>query len=1143
MKANGQEQPVFSDADARGFAADFRNNVVLEASAGTGKTSVLVERYINLLRAGVDPSHILAITFTRKAASEMRGRIVDELRVAASRSDVDATRWRKLRRRLGEISISTIDAFCLSLLREFPLEADIDPGFTMADEVEIPRLMKHALDRTLKICSDLVPQDDDIAMVLDQLGSVRARDGLAELLRRRLVTPWALHQFLVSGPFNLTGEDICRQSLSRLRDILETAPNGLEKFFNDGPVGHPRFRILRADLQQLTDIQQVNSSTARGIIERIRDHFLTQKGQPRNRIQAYSRIHYSGSGALKNHHDAVISVGPAVRDAIIHFDRNLNFVLVRGVRRMFNIALSEYKRSLDSRAILDFSEVLERALHLLRQMDEFAQSRYRLESRYHHILMDEFQDTSRAQWELVSLLMQSWGEGFGLVHDAPVQPSIFIVGDPKQSIYQFRDAEVKLLRQAGKHIEHLRSTGNVRRSISHSFRATPKLLKFINDLFTAVDKVPIRDDAFTYDLSDRFPLDHLDKDQVGFQQTHQTARPDHLTLGMAVGDSFKQCAEAVASEIERLRENEVVRDRDTGVIRQINAGDIAILFRSRGSHTEIERALEVRKIPTHIYKGLGFFDADEIKDFYAIIRFLAEPESELKAAAFLRSRFVRLSDEALCKLSPELSAVITDPKPLQKFDLLGLEDQRVITCLRSCARRWFSLVDRITPAELIDRVLSDSAYAYELRGSREVQGRENLKKIRSLVRRIQNRGYATLSRIAEYLDQLSVDESNAVVDAVQAVNLMTVHSAKGLEFPVVFLVDLSRGTSNVPQPIRVSLDRGDGNPSVTVGSFRSATDTEDQKKEFEETKRLLYVAATRARDRFYMSAVMSKGEVKMGRGSLAEVLPKSLLPVFLAAGCANGSEAVVRWVGPSGNPHDFGVCRPKGTYTRQGCAKNLPLPVTKSVTMGGRVALSRPTSDVKDGRLTVTGWIETSANHLDPDRSHQSHHASNLIFGTLVHRLLPFLHAGVTAREEIKHYATRLLRTDEKVATDNCDALVSRVVNAYLSILDQSDIMSIMRDPCLFEMPFSLKLEGSSDGQMESVAGTKSILRGTIDCLVKRSNGSLTVVEFKTGSPQLEHRTQLDLYVLAIRELFPEIAVEGVLVYIGDDSPHIETVS
>ena len=90
--------------------------------------------------------------------------------------------------------------------------------------------------------------------------------------------------------------------------------------------------------------------------------------------------------------------------------------------------------------------------------------------------------------------------------------------------------------------------------------------------------MPIRDDAFTYDLSDRFPLDHLDKDQVGFQQTHQTARPDHLTLGMAVGDSFKQCAEAVASEIERLRENEVVRDRDTGVIRQINAGDIAILL-------------------------------------------------------------------------------------------------------------------------------------------------------------------------------------------------------------------------------------------------------------------------------------------------------------------------------------------------------------------------------------------------------------------------------------------------------------------------------------------------------------------------------------------------------------------------------------
>ena len=119
-------------------------------------------------------------------------------------------------------------------------------------------------------------------------------------------------------------------------------------------------------------------------------------------------------------------------------------LLARGIRRMFAISLEQYRHALEERSVLDFSDVLEKALALLRQMDEFAQSRFRLESRYHHVLVDEFQDTSRAQWELVSLLIQSWGEGAGLA----TRPSIFIVGDRKQSIYRFRDAEVTVLHQA-----------------------------------------------------------------------------------------------------------------------------------------------------------------------------------------------------------------------------------------------------------------------------------------------------------------------------------------------------------------------------------------------------------------------------------------------------------------------------------------------------------------------------------------------------------------------------------------------------------------------------------------------------------------------------------------------------------------------
>ena len=131
------EQIALGDAPARAFAVNPVNNVVLEASAGTGKTTVLVSRYVNLLRAGVDPSNILAITFTRQAATEMRDRIIRELRAAGEHSRADQVRWRELRDRLGEIAISTIDAFCLALLREFPLEADLDPAFGVADELSL----------------------------------------------------------------------------------------------------------------------------------------------------------------------------------------------------------------------------------------------------------------------------------------------------------------------------------------------------------------------------------------------------------------------------------------------------------------------------------------------------------------------------------------------------------------------------------------------------------------------------------------------------------------------------------------------------------------------------------------------------------------------------------------------------------------------------------------------------------------------------------------------------------------------------------------------------------------------------------------------------------------------------------------------
>ena len=278
----------------------------------------------------------------------------------------------------------------------------------------------------------------------------------------------------------------------------------------------------------------------------------------------------------------MLGVGGEVANVLKGFRRDLNAVLSRAVQRVYQIALREYRETLDSHGVLDFSETLAQALSLLAQMDEFARSRYRLEGRYHHVLLDEFQDTSRAQWTLVALLIRSWGEGSGIAEGAPLMPSIFLVGDRKQSIYGFRDADVAVMDEAGAFVDGLRADHDSRRAISKSFRAVPQLLAFANDLFAEIEKDEERRDAFRFGEQDRFPVE-------------LPVAPGEA-LGIVAAPSVADHADAVAAEIRRLLDaGELVRDPATREPRPISPRDIGILFRTKDSHQDFEKALERRQ--------------------------------------------------------------------------------------------------------------------------------------------------------------------------------------------------------------------------------------------------------------------------------------------------------------------------------------------------------------------------------------------------------------------------------------------------------------------------------------------------------------------------------------------------------------------
>jgi ATP-dependent helicase/nuclease subunit A len=1119
---------IARDESARTFAVDPTRNVVLEASAGTGKTHVLVTRYVNLLRAGVDPANILAVTFTRKAAAEMRERIVRDLRRLAQLSAEDEARWTALRSRLGDISISTIDAFCFALLREFPLEADLDPGFDIADESVTARLAEEAIDGALGAARRMASKED-VALLMATLGERRVRLGLEALVDRRLSAVPTIRRFLAGtkGPPPSAALD---RLVARMGDALAALDGGVEGFVADGPIANDAYSLVTADLHAVAagfdtgpadaSAQGDRMQVARAVADRLSRYFLTDDGKPRARpAQRFARKQCRDAAAWTRHSRALAAAAPQVAGAVAEFERNLNVALVNAMGRLFRIARWRYRQALDAQALVDFPEGLARTLRLLRRMDEFAQSRYRLEARYHHVLVDEFQDTNPSQWRLVARLVESWGEGIGLAHEGPLQPSIFIVGDRKQSIYAFRDADVRMLGRAHRLVSALRPDGRVRKSIARSFRAAPELLAFTNDLFSSIDTSVKRADAFRFTSRDRFPVD--------------ASSPDESRLRLVAAADTLSAASIIAAEVARLLADGTVHDRQTGLARRTRPGDIAILFRSRASHREIEAALEARRIPTYVYKGLGFFEADEVKDLAALVSYLAQPSSPLGAAAFLRSRFVRISDLAVRLLAPRPEAVLSGADQLP--DGLADEDRRVLDRLRSSLDIWLPLVDRMPPSEVLDRVIADAAYAFELRGPRLVQARENLKKIRAMTRRLQNRGYATMARVADHLDRLSAgDESNAVVDALDSVNLMTVHAAKGLEFPVVFATQLTRGTGGRADPVVIVPAGSSGRPLVSVAGSLPEAEEAARQRDREETKRLLYVAVTRARERLYLAAVLKQGHFHAGGGSLGEVLPASLKDAFVRAAAGGRS---VEWRAETGGVHVFGIAEPDttGTGSVAGGAGQEEQP-------GAATAFDlEPLVDLVGARRIPAAVYAMS---MAPVRETEADEASlaapesagpgRALVGTLVHRLFQATR-GMTDPETgwLGDRARALLAGREEAAGLDIREIVAAAVDAFVRLRSRPDLSRVIdRADCEYELPFSLRLAPPAEvgADLRPV-----VVRGSIDCVARQPDGRIAVVELKTGRRHAWHEGQLALYVRAARALYPGVAVEGRLVYLDDD--------
>ncbi len=815
------------------------SDLAVSAGAGSGKTRVLVERYVQLLRDCSIPE-IAAITFTEAAAAEMRDRVRREVM-----SDPSLEQHRAL---LDEAAIGTVHSLGLRLLREHPVEAGLDPAAAVVADDEAELLRRAACIEAI----DAAAEAGDVrTAALLGLGVYHAGLQLPRMVAQRdaVGTAFAAMGADSAGwPAHVRGRLDARYG-SQQGTIRRQAEEVAWQIRRDvGNVSAKLAEVAGAVLQPLTEACEADSW----------GDFAASLGEARSRTNLQS----GGSAP------AAVSVKDAFKEL-----RELNdeaqrlpawnehdgpaLEVLAGLRDLFEDAVRRYEAAKQAQNALDYLDLELGAVDLLRDHPAVAAG---VRERFRHLMVDESQDINPVQAELIELIAGG--------ADGGPRPALFLVGDARQSIYRFRGADVHGFRALQDDITG--SRGGPLLPLSRSFRSHDALVSRINELFGEVFK------GTELDLAALPPM-------TGRPSDAPSDGP-HLTLTQVAGGASgyhrrRVEADAVAGEIRGLLdEKRLVWDRRDDRMRPARPGDIAILLRRFSNVHVFQQALDPHGVAAATPSGTGFFTRQEVLDCINLLRWLAEPQDELALSGVLRSPFFALADDTLLALRGErgrpLRAALADP-PSE----VGGEDRT------RCAHASETLAElrraaASLPADaLLELALERSAFEASwvpLAGGE--QARANIRKLLRIVRTLAGH---PLSEVVSYLEQRRDDldprEGPATLDRPDAVQLMTVHGAKGLEFPIVFVPEAHLASIRSWDAVRWS--RQDG-VSVTLTpdeddttrprpGFYAHLARRDEEEDAEEHRRLFYVAATRAGDYLYLSGDESR---RGGSGWLHETL-------------------------------------------------------------------------------------------------------------------------------------------------------------------------------------------------------------------------------------------------------------------------------
>jgi ATP-dependent helicase/nuclease subunit A len=848
-----------ADQGSRARAAGtLDRSFMVEAGAGTGKTRLIVERTLRLLESGTATFDQLAvITFTEKAAGELKVRLRQEVERRLRERSGDPARLQDALDGIDRAAVCTIHAFAASLLRERPVEAGIDPRFRVLDDLQSEMLREEVFDAFW--LDSLAREDPDLGEALGLgLSSKRVR-ALAHLAAeaRDLAPPPPPETVDAPGSF--------------VRDFLA----GVAVL--DGLARH----CVDPDDDALETIRHLRSlaESVRGLDPE--EGWLRVLMEGKVKRTAGNQGHWEPAASLREVKNRFSVLEEARLGAIDRLGgrvaHRLGLWLVRLNRA--------YSRALQERGAIDFQGLLLRARDLLR---DHAEARLDLRRRYRFLLVDEFQDTDPLQAEIVLSLAADPSDG-ARQPATPGPGRLFVVGDPKQSIYRFRRADIAVYEAVGRVIE--KSPTGSRERITVNFRTVPGLIQWVNQVFPCLIK-PGEGEGHGIDYAPILP--HRAPLREGAAVAVLPLPPGAVERASTADGARAVEAALVASLVGRIGGGAEwpVQDRSGGK-RPAAWRDVTLLFRALTGVEAFEEAFRARGIPYRIVGGRGFYTREETRQLKALLRAVDDPHDALSVAAALRSPFLGCSDEDLLLYTAGPAAgrfdYLRDAGRLPPGDAVG----DALRFLRGLHLRRDDLPTSATVEEILDRTGILALLFMKPQGEQRVA---NLLKVADLARRHELAGAGGFRSFVRFLSSMEEEErqeteSPTVDESDDVVRLMTIHQAKGLEFPIVVLADAS---AQPGQGDGWLLDRSRGvfhfKMSLADGDLRAAShgylDLEAREKEFEaeEQARLLYVAVTRARDHLVLPVVPHGGRFQSLLGLLRQAGAVPEAPADLVTG-------------------------------------------------------------------------------------------------------------------------------------------------------------------------------------------------------------------------------------------------------------------